>query len=362
MKVSTKQRKDKPFYEFDALSLAQSLHVDKQIWTLKFSYDGRFLAGGGEQGLLVIWDCSPANLNQLLVLRQTLAFHSNSVIDLSWSVHMPQLLSAGLDKSAVLWSVDSLEPVATYPHPDIVSCVSFYAHSPNFFITGSFDKFVRLWNITHKRVEAYWQLSDFITSGCFSPAHDLLLVGMLHGQVNVYRCELPELRLISSLECRNRAGLKKKGRKVTGLEFYDDSHFLVTTNDSNLRLYSLEDFSMVQKYKGLTNESLPIKAAFSHNWQHLVCGSDSGHVFIWNVFAEHHSLLSHKPTRNQSYECFMPSRSKTVTATAFAPDRLLREVQESGVLLKVAVGHVLVTADSSLALQIFVNAYRLAEI
>mmetsp|Transcript_6745 Transcript_6745/g.12037 ORF Transcript_6745/g.12037 Transcript_6745/m.12037 type:complete len:433 (+) Transcript_6745:1104-2402(+) len=359
-RIHNVKRKDKQFYEFDALSLSQTIAVEKQIWTLKFSHDGSFLAGGGEQGLLVVWECLTQSLSELLTLKQKLDFHSNTVIDLSWSTHVNHLLSAGMDKSAVLWDMDDLDHLAVFPHPDIVSCVSFYPHSPNYFITGSFDRIIRLWNVANKRVEAYWQVVDIITAGCFSPTHNLLLIGMLHGQVNIYRSEIPELKLVATLECRNRRGMKRKGRKVTGLEFYDDSHFLVTTNDSRLRLYSLKDLTMTQKYKGLANESLPIKATFSHNWQHLVCGSDSSHVFIWNVFSDYQPVIGGKLGRNQSYECFLPSVSGSVTATAFAPNKLLRRVQERALRHNFAVGHVLVVADYP-SLRVYLNAYVTSE-
>lgn len=362
IKVGSKQRKDKHFYEFDALSLCQSIPVQDKLLTLKFSQDGKYLAGGGEHGLLLVWESMTQGLTNLLISRHKFDFHTKSVIDLSWSSHIPYLISAGMDKSVVLWSIGNDENVAVFPHPDIVTCVSFYPHSPNFFISGSTDKFIRLWNVANRRVEAYWTVPDLITAGCFSPTHNLLLIGMLHGQVNVYRSELPDLRLIASVKCRNRKGFKRKGRKVTGLDFYDDSHFLVTTNDSRLRLFTLQgDINMVQKYKGLTNESMPIKATFSHNLQHVVCGSDSNHVFIWNVFSDFQSITKRKACRNQSYECFLPSTTGVVTATAFAPDNLLRKVKESALRHQFSIGHILVVADSPY-LRIYLNAYIQSEV
>jgi hypothetical protein len=47
-----------------------------------------------------------------------------------------------------------------------------------------------------------------------------------------------------------------------------------------MRLFSLQDYSLKQKYKGLSNEESPIKSTFSHNFMHVISGSDSGDVFI----------------------------------------------------------------------------------
>ena len=69
--------------------------------------------------------------------------------------------------------------------------------------------------------------------------------------------------LLPQVECRNRKGSMKRGRKVTGLEFGNNgSQLLVTTNDSRLRLISMDDFSMSFKYKGLVNKSCQIRASF----------------------------------------------------------------------------------------------------
>lgn len=64
------------------------------------------------------------------------------------------------------------------------------------------------------------------------------------------------------IECKNRKGRLKNGRKVTGVVFLSGgSEVLVTTNDSRMRLFSLDDFSMPYKYKGLVNNNMQIKAS-----------------------------------------------------------------------------------------------------
>eukprot|EP00594_Rhizosolenia_setigera_P020007 CAMPEP_0178979084 /NCGR_PEP_ID=MMETSP0789-20121207/25600_1 /TAXON_ID=3005 /ORGANISM="Rhizosolenia setigera, Strain CCMP 1694" /LENGTH=288 /DNA_ID=CAMNT_0020669059 /DNA_START=206 /DNA_END=1072 /DNA_ORIENTATION=- len=105
------------------------------------------------------------------------------------------------------------------------------------------------------------------------------------------------LRYYTQIACKNRHGNMSSGKKVTGLAFirkpkisrmdainssrsnesgnseqqYGFSDFLlVTTNDSRMRLYSMDDFCMRRKYKGLTID-------------HVICGSESGHVYIWDT-------------------------------------------------------------------------------
>ncbi len=64
---------------------------------------------------------------------------------------------------------------------------------------------------------------------------------------------------------------------------------LVTTNDSRMRLFQMETFSQLCKFKGQSNENLQIAGSFSSDGKYVVAGSDTGHVHIWNttnVYAE----------------------------------------------------------------------------
>lgn len=66
---------------------------------------------------------------------------------------------------------------------------------------------------------------------------------------------------------------------------------LVSTNDNRLRLCKLEDYSLSVKYKGsrglqggrmaFKNKSMQIRAAFSEDGRHVICGADTGAVHVW---------------------------------------------------------------------------------
>lgn len=135
---------------------------------------------------------------------------------------------------------------------------------------------------------------------------------MFNGQVVFYDTE--GLREITRIDCRNRRGKHSKGRKVTGLHFSPSSgHLLVTTNDSRMRLYDTDDFSMKQKYKGLENSQLQIQASFNDDGSAIICGSDDQHAYVWDI-----STSKSNSDRNDSYEYFKAG-SDIVTVALFAP-------------------------------------------
>jgi hypothetical protein len=70
---------------------------------------------------------------------------------------------------------------------------------------------------------------------------------------------------------------------------------------------------------------MQIKATFSQDGGHVICGSESGAVFIWNTLPKKQttvsSLLSGKSNRNNGYECFSCTGGADVATTVaiFAP-------------------------------------------
>lgn len=60
---------------------------------------------------------------------------------------------------------------------------------------------------------------------------------------------------------------------------------LITSNDSRLRLYDVTEMQELCKFKGLLNRRAQIRASFSHDGRHIICGSDTGHVFLWPTTA-----------------------------------------------------------------------------
>ena len=149
----------------------------------------------------------------------------------------------------------------------------------------------------------------------------------MNGQVYFYNYD--GLKYLTQMNCRNRRGKFKRGTKVTGLTFLksdDDGHntplnpfsalppLLVTTNDNRLRLFSLGDYSLRMKYKGLKNTHMQIKANFSDDGKYIVCGSEMGGIVVWEttppvVTSTLSSLFGEKQDRNCSAEMIISSSS-----------------------------------------------------
>jgi len=307
--------------------------------------------------------------------------HTADVIDLSWS-HTNFLLTASVDKSVRLYHFSKSNCLHLFKHANLVASVDFHPFDDRYFISGGLDKKLRLWNITdgRGRVKDWAQAPEVITSTRFTPDGKYAVAGLLRGQVYLY--EADGLKYYTQIACRNRSGKNRKGKKVTGISFLreaDDKsersgeernpslterlsetgrsvanlvatkvlgnpvalstrrtdRMLVSTNDSRVRLYGLNDFCMIRKYKGHTNNSMQIRARASESGSHIACGSESGHCFIWDVDPNKNRLkksminkqIQSTKDKTKSTNYFEASKASLpiVTDTLFFPTNTVRE-------------------------------------
>ena len=198
------------------------------IWSIKFSPDGRFLATGGEDRVVRVWQvveadassCSPelsaamllqplaptdggslastpglaAQLSKKVrrgksskhalpdhvVLPETLFAldekpacvfegHQDDVLDLSWSRQSPRLLSSSMDKTVRMWDVESKTCLKVFAHNDYVTCIQFNPADDGYFISGSLDCKVRIWSVADRHVVDWSDLSDMVTAASYTP-------------------------------------------------------------------------------------------------------------------------------------------------------------------------------------------------
>ncbi|CAM9361378.1 unnamed protein product, partial [Heterosigma akashiwo] len=144
------------------------------------------------------------------------AGHTADIIDVSWS-RTDFLLSASIDKTVRLWHATREDCLHHFQHSDFVTGVDFHPTQEKLFVSGCFDKKVRLWNIPDGRVKEWIQAPEIVTAAKFGPDGATVVAGLYHGQIIFYQTD--GMRYYTQVECRNRKGPLRNGRKVTGLAF-----------------------------------------------------------------------------------------------------------------------------------------------
>ncbi|KAL1919833.1 uncharacterized protein VTP21DRAFT_1764 [Calcarisporiella thermophila] len=267
------------------------------IWALRFNKDGKYLAVGGQDRVVRIWrvlmENDPVNTARSkapIFLDEPIREyrgHTADILDLNWSRNN-FLLSSSMDKTVRLWHISRPDCLVCFQHLDFVTSVAFHPKDDRFFLSGSLDCKLRLWNIPEKKV-AFWNElpeGNFVTAVGFTLDGRLAVAGSYLGLCLFYETEgLKYHTQISVSGDRRRLG---KGKKITGIEAMPrmkagEEKLLITSNDSRIRLYNVRDKSLEYKYKGLENSSSQIRASFSDDGRHVICGSEDRYVHVWEA-------------------------------------------------------------------------------
>uniref|UniRef100_H3CXG3 WD repeat-containing protein 44 n=1 Tax=Tetraodon nigroviridis TaxID=99883 RepID=H3CXG3_TETNG len=415
-------------FDFDQIKVVQDLSGEHMgaVWTMKFSHCGRLLATAGQDNMVRIWVlktafdyfnnmrikyntegrvspspsqeslCSsksddhgtssvpedPQTEDRNAPFRQVpfckYKGHTADLLDLSWSkgfftdLELSSLLSSSMDKTVRLWHISRRECLCCFQHIDFVTAIAFHPRDDRYFLSGSLDGKLRLWNIPDKKV-ALWNEVDgqtrLITAANFCQNGKYAVIGTYDGRCIFYDTE--RLKYHTQIHVRSTRGRNKVGRKITGIEpLPGENKILVTSNDSRIRLYDLRDLSLSMKYKGYVNSSSQIKASFSHDYSFIVSGSEDKYVYIWSTYHDLSKFTSVRRDRNDFWEA-IKAHNAVVTSAVFAPHPSLIVPQETGAekpeeecksldstdsgALKTDHTEVLLSADFTGAIKVFIN-------
>ncbi|CAG4987645.1 unnamed protein product [Parnassius apollo] len=307
------------------------------------------------------------------------AGHTSDLLDVSWSKNY-FVLSSSMDKTVRLWHISRGECLCCFQHIDFVTAIVFHPRDDRYFLSGSLDGKLRLWNIPDKKV-AVWNEVDgktkLITAANFCQNGKFAVVGTYDGRCIFYTTD--QLKYHTQIDVRSTRGKNSTGRKISGIEpMPNDDKILVTSNDSRIRLYDLRDLNLSCKYKGYVNVSSQIKASFSHDGKYIVSGSENQCIYIWKTYHDYSKFTSVRRDRNDFWEG-IKAHNAVVTCAVFAPnpDYMIRMIAEreaeanmanktpeereeakaaeGGMVSSSQTGHVLISADFNGCIKVFVH-------
>ena len=311
---------------------------DCPIWVMKISHHGKYLAAGNKAGKIRIYELmgydydnyetsynNKTIMNYLYLVNEKPIkelSHKKDITDLCWSPFKYNLLlSSSVDNDVILWDVSKNKNclIQKYKHDDYVTCVQFSPTDENIFITGCFDKYIRIYKINddnkvnkkNKNMKdisrtitdsfGFFNIADKITSLSFYPNGSKIAIGTINGKIHVYDLFSNSGRYNHNFNCRNRVGKNSLGKKVTSINFINKKNAIISTCDSCVRLVSMDEGKNLSKYKGYVNENGMIRADIDLSNDIIIAGSEDGYCYSWKMLAEDTHYL-----KNYNYECFKP--------------------------------------------------------
>lgn len=150
------------------------------LYSLDFSPDGHFLAAGGRDGVIRVWD-----VNRQEVIR-TITGPRGTVASLRFSPDGRQLLSGSWDGSVILWSTGTWEKIKTLPgHTDEVYAVAFSPDGSSLASAG-WDQTIKVWKGETSRT---FDTNAGVMAIAFSPDGKYLAAGTYDGTVRIWEAE-----------------------------------------------------------------------------------------------------------------------------------------------------------------------------
>ena len=294
----------------------------EEILVMEFSRDGKYLAVAGRDSRITVWQVISSPLSRLEFKNQeavgksysprrmklklfmsapvflqnpvrVFEGHTSTILCLDWSKNN-FLASGSMDKTVKLWNVDRSECLETFAHNDFVTSVKFHPKDDRFFASAALDDSVQLWSILESSVAYSKRLGDkvLITALSFTPLGDHCVVGAFDGSLFVL--ETQGLSLTYSVEEKEGSFYHRDSRKITGIKIFENPrasnksdtdlgryHMLVTTNDSNVRLISLEHYKLITRFRGSHNEGSSVVASVTDDANYIISGSEDHYFYVW---------------------------------------------------------------------------------
>ena len=128
--------------------LKQLIGHNAAVNTAAFSPDGRWLATGGDDNQILLWDVSTLRDPQLESVPILLDGHTAKVVDLAFSADGKYLASASWDRRVGIWDISALK-LKRYlsGHQGPVNTAQFSGDG-RYVYSGGADGHIRLWRLT----------------------------------------------------------------------------------------------------------------------------------------------------------------------------------------------------------------------
>lgn len=326
----------------------QTLRYPKgQIWYVKFSHDGKYLAVCSEHALVVIYQVgdygyehpagSPISSSNFKVYK-ILKGHTLNVLYCAWSPDNTKLLSSGFDDMAIMWDVKSGEIIRKISMisnksgkktdetklPTIRAAM--WLPNGRGFVLGSTEKELAYFNADGNEIYRWSGIRIF----------DLCISKDSRKLITISYSKFDVWDLITKKKIRE----VNIGRKVLSatISKSHNSQILINVVPDSIQLWDWHKGILVKKFLGQQQEEYVIRSCLGGgpNENLVFSGSEDGKVYVWNkkyaaliLGLKAHEKLVNCVDSNPKIPWMIASGSDDKTVNIWGPEDALIHIRGS---------------------------------
>ncbi|GAB1599403.1 U5 small nuclear ribonucleoprotein 40 kDa protein-like [Argonauta hians] len=246
------------------------------IFTGKFSPDGRYLATSGFDRMIFFWNVY-GECDNLGVLRG----HTGAVMELHFSTDGSQLFTASTDKNLAIWDIEAGARIKKLKgHQDFINSCCPARRGPQLICSGADDGTIKLWDSRKRGAVQTFQNVYQVTTVTFSDTAEQIISGGIDNDIKVW-----DLR-------KNDILYRLRGHMdtPTGLKLSPDGSYLLSNGmDGTVRIWDIRPFApqerCVKLFQGHQHsfEKNLLRCSWSTDGRKISAGSGDRFVYIWDT-------------------------------------------------------------------------------
>ena len=255
-------------WDASSRKLHRELPGEVWIWRIDWSPDGRYLATGDVNGTIRVWNAAAGKLHK------TIDDHATTIESLQFSPDGKRLAAGSADSTASVWDVDTGQRLnKLLGHFGEIHSVIFAPQS-DALLTGSSDGNVKSWTLDDAEVRDVLEHPSAVSSVSFSYDGQLLATSCIDGQVRIWSVDSGRL-------VREFMAHTGKSWRVRFIPGGDDQTIVSTGADAFIRIWSATTGEELQRFDSYGNQHDPSIFAITHD-SLIAFQATPTTVKIWN--------------------------------------------------------------------------------